>query len=86
MPYRKMGVMAVIAVCLAKVAMAEQYYHMESEGVAISLMERLCPVDRTGQMKLAIMKMDSNTVLGCYLINNRGNAIVKWSDGGCMSF
>lgn len=81
MPYRKIGVMAIMAMCWANVAMAEQYYHMESEGVAVSLMERPCPVDRTGQMKLAIMKVDSNTVLGCYLINNRGNAIVKWSDG-----
>ena len=75
--------------CFASIAMAacsghsyaDVYATFESGRDAIVLMTNQCPSDKTGQLKLVISKIGGNVREGCYVINVRGNPVVKWQDG-----
>lgn len=62
-------------------AIADVYAKFESGQDGIILMTNECPGDKTGQLKWAISKFGSNLREGCYVINVRGNPVVKWQDG-----
>jgi hypothetical protein len=62
-------------------AYADVYATFESGRDAIVLLTNQCPSDKTGQLKLVISKIGGNVREGCYVINVRGNPVVKWQDG-----
>ncbi len=57
---------------------AQSGYQEGRDGVL--LMTEKCPADSSGELKMAIMRAAGKAIEGCYVINNRGNAIVKWSN------
>ena len=58
---------------------AQSGYDSGQDGVLL-LTER-CPADRSGELQVAVARTGSTVKQGCYVINNRGNAIIKWNDG-----
>lgn len=58
---------------------AQSGYQEGRDGIL--LMTEKCPADSSGELKMAVMRAAGRAMEGCYVINNRGNAIVKWSNG-----
>ena len=58
---------------------AQSGYQEGQDGIL--LMTEKCPADSSGELKMAVMRAAGRVMEGCYVINNRGNAIVKWSNG-----
>jgi|GEM_PF-3409486 len=69
--------------CFSSLSLAEIFaqsgYGSGQDGVLL-LTER-CPADRSGELQVAVARTGSRVRQGCYVVNNRGNAIVKWDDG-----
>ncbi|WP_413460463.1 hypothetical protein [Herbaspirillum huttiense] len=58
---------------------AQAGYRERQDGVI--LMTQTCTADKTGQLKYAVGRLGGHVREGCYLINHRGNAVVRWQDG-----
>ncbi|MFZ6638529.1 hypothetical protein ACO0LL_02250 [Undibacterium sp. TC4M20W] len=69
--------------CISTIAnadiLAKSGYESGKDGVI--LLTEKCKADATGQLKTAVSRIGNTVLEGCYVINNRGNAIVKWSNG-----
>lgn len=48
---------------------------------AVILFTDRCQADNAGELQVAVSQSGSRVKQGCYAINNRRNAIVKWDDG-----
>lgn len=59
--------------------LAQSGYQAGQDGVL--LMTEKCPADATGELRVAVQRSAGRTLEGCYVLNNRGNAVVKWSNG-----
>ncbi len=59
--------------------LAQSGYESGKDGVI--LMTDKCKADSTGQLRMAFSRNAYTVLEGCYVINNRGNAIVKWNNG-----
>lgn len=58
---------------------AQSGYSSGQDGVL--LLTDKCPSDHSGELKIAVARTSSGTTQGCYVVNKRGNAIIKWEDG-----
>lgn len=61
---------------------AQSGYRPGEDGLL--LLSTPCPLDKTNQLRHAVKRLGNKVFEGCYVINNRGNAIVKWSDGSLV--
>jgi hypothetical protein len=59
--------------------LAQSGYQEGQDGVL--LMTEKCPADATGELRVAVRRNAGRVLEGCYVLNNRGNAVVKWSTG-----
>ena len=82
MKFKSYALAAVLAT-IAFAAQADIFAKSASqEGQhGILLMTEKCPADSSGEFKVAVVRTAGRAMEGCYVINNRGNAIVKWSNG-----
>ena len=60
---------------------ADTYAIFESGDFGIVLLTDPCPVNQSGELRLAIENANGKLREGCYVINNRNNPVVKWQDG-----
>lgn len=64
-------------------AQADIYAQMgygEGEDGVLLLTEK-CPADSTGELQMAVLRLLGRVQEGCYVINNRGNPVVRWQSG-----
>ncbi|MYM92390.1 hypothetical protein [Duganella vulcania] len=61
---------------------AQSGYRAGEDGLL--LLSTACLADKTGQLRHAVRRLGGQVVEGCYVINKRGNAIIKWSDGSLV--
>lgn len=73
------AVLAISAFAAQADIFAQSGYHEGRDGIL--LMTERCPADSSGELKVAVMRAAGRAMEGCYVINNRGNAIVKWING-----
>lgn len=59
--------------------LAQFGYQAGQDGVL--LMTEKCPADAKGELHVAVLRSAGKVMEGCYVLNNRGNAVVKWSNG-----
>ncbi|MEI7189833.1 hypothetical protein [Dickeya dianthicola] len=75
--------LVTIAVFLSPFTKADIYakkgYENGQDGIL--LLTEVCPNDATTQLKMAFSRVGKSMRQGCYVINNRGNPVVKWGDG-----
>lgn len=78
----RLALAALLSVLSASVhadIFARHGYQEGRDGVL--LMTEKCPQDPSGEFKVAVTRIQGQVLSGCYVINNRGNAVVKWSTG-----
>lgn len=82
MKFRSYALAAMLSISVfeAQADIFAQSGYQEGQG-GILLMTEKCPADSSGELKMAVMRAAGKVMEGCYVINNRGNAIVKWSNG-----